>query len=110
MGEFAHDGITTYYERKGNGRPLMLVAGLAADNAFWMPSVDALAARYDLLIPDNRGAGRTTPLDATTTIRAMADDCIALADHLAVATFSIAGHSMVGIDRAGRRHPASGAR
>jgi pimeloyl-ACP methyl ester carboxylesterase len=97
MGEFAHDGITTYYERKGNGRPLMLVAGLAADNAFWMPSVDALAARYDLLIPDNRGAGRTTPLDTTTSIRAMADDCIALADHVGVAKFAIAGHSMGGM-------------
>jgi pimeloyl-ACP methyl ester carboxylesterase len=97
MGEFAHDGITTYYERKGNGRPLMLVAGLAADNAFWIPSVDALAARYDLVMPDNRGAGRTTPLDATTNIRTMADDCIALADRLGLAKFSIAGHSMGGM-------------
>lgn len=97
MAEFSHDGITTHYERKGRGRPLMLLAGLAADSAFWAPSVDALAARYDVVMPDNRGAGRTTPLDATTTIRAMADDCIALADHLGLTTFSIAGHSMGGM-------------
>lgn len=95
--EFVHDGISTWYERKGSGRPLMLVAGLAADNAFWMPSVDALAARHDLVMPDNRGAGRTTPLDAATSIRAMADDCIALADHLGLAKFSLAGHSMGGM-------------
>ena len=94
---FAHDGIATYYERKGNGRPLMLVAGLAADNAFWMPSLDALAARFDVVMPDNRGAGRTTPLDAATSVRAMADDCVALADHLGFARFSIAGHSMGGM-------------
>ena len=108
MPVFAHDGITTYYERKGSGRPLMLVAGLAADNAFWVPSVDALAARCGLVMPDNRGAGRTTPLDATTSIRAMADDCVALADHLGLAKFSIAGHSMGGmiaLDCA-IRHPA----
>jgi len=95
--QFVHDGITTYYERKGDGRPLMLVAGLAADNAFWVPSADALAARYDLVMPDNRGTGRTTPLDVATSVRAMADDCIALADHLALAKFSIAGHSMGGM-------------
>lgn len=97
MPAFSHDGISTWYERKGTGRPLMLVAGLAADNAFWMPSVDALAARHDLVMPDNRGAGRTTPLDAPTSIRAMADDCIALADHLGLAKFSLAGHSMGGM-------------
>jgi 3-oxoadipate enol-lactonase len=97
MAEFSHDGITTHYERKGRGRPLMLVAGLAADNAFWAPSVDALAARYDVVMPDNRGAGRTTPLDATTSIRAMGDDCVALADHLGLPAFSIAGHSMGGM-------------
>jgi pimeloyl-ACP methyl ester carboxylesterase len=97
MTAFAHDGIGTYYERKGNGPPLMLVAGLAADNAFWIPSVDALAARFDLVMPDNRGAGRTTPLDAPTSVAAMADDCIKLADHLGVSRFSIAGHSMGGM-------------
>jgi len=97
MPTFAHDGITTFYERKGTGRPLMLVAGLAADNAFWMPSVDALAARYDVVMPDNRGAGRTAPLDAATSVRAMADDCIALADHLGLSRFAIAGHSMGGM-------------
>ena len=64
MPSFTHDGIDTHYERKGRGRPLMLVAGLAADSAFWAPSVDALAAHYDVVMPDNRGAGRTTPLDA----------------------------------------------
>jgi pimeloyl-ACP methyl ester carboxylesterase len=97
MGVFAHDGVTTYYERRGSGRPLMLVAGLAADNAFWMPSADALAARYDVVMPDNRGAGRTTPLDVAASIRAMADDCIALADRLSLRKFSIAGHSMGGM-------------
>jgi pimeloyl-ACP methyl ester carboxylesterase len=97
MAAFAHDGVTTWFERKGSGMPLMLVAGLAADNAFWIPSIDALAARCDLVMPDNRGAGRTTPLDAPASIRAMADDCIALADHLGLGKFSIAGHSMGGM-------------
>ena len=97
MPAFPHDGVSTWYERKGSGRPLMLVAGLAADNAFWAPSLDALATRHDVVMPDNRGAGRTTPLDAPTGIRAMADDCVALADHLGWTKFSLAGHSMGGM-------------
>jgi pimeloyl-ACP methyl ester carboxylesterase len=92
-----HHGIATHYETWGNGPPLMLLAGLAADNAFWLPSRDALAARHTLVMPDNRGAGRTSPLEGATSIRAMADDCIALADHLGLASFSLAGHSMGGM-------------
>ena len=108
MPTFSHDGITTYHERKGGGRTLILVAGLAADNAFWMPSLDALAARHDVVMPDNRGAGRTAPLDASSGVPAMADDVIALADHLGLARFSIAGHSvggMIALDCT-IRHPA----
>ncbi|MFO1306119.1 MAG: alpha/beta hydrolase [Burkholderiales bacterium] len=108
MPAFAHDGISTWYERKGSGRPLMLVAGLAADSAFWAPSLDALAARFDVVAPDNRGAGRTASLDAPASIRAMADDCVALADDLGFAKFSVAGHSMGGMiaQDLAIRHPA----
>jgi pimeloyl-ACP methyl ester carboxylesterase len=97
MPTFARDGVDIYYEVKGRGRPLMLVAGLAADNVFWAPSVDALAQRYELILPDNRGAGRTTPLDAPSSIAQMADDCMALAAHLGHARLSLAGHSMGGM-------------
>ena len=77
MPTFARDGVELYYEIKGSGRPLMLVAGLAADNAFWLPSLPALSARHQVIVLDNRGAGRTAPLDAATSIRLMADDCMA---------------------------------
>jgi len=94
---FAHDGIDIYYETKGSGRPLLLVAGLASDNAFWMPSLGALSQRYLVITPDNRGAGRTAPLDTTTSIARMADDCMALATHLGHSTIAMAGHSMGGM-------------
>jgi pimeloyl-ACP methyl ester carboxylesterase len=94
---FARDGVDIYYEVKGSGRPVMLVAGLASDNAFWLPSIDALAARYQVVALDNRGAGRTTPLDAPTSIRLMADDCMALAAHLQLPKATLVGHSMGGM-------------
>ena len=97
MPTFTRDGVEIHYEASGSGRPLMLVAGLAADNAFWAPSLDALSARCQLIVPDNRGSGRTTPLDAASTIRDMADDCMALAARLGIAKVSLAGHSMGGM-------------
>ena len=97
MPTFARDGVELYYEIKGSGRPLMLVAGLAADNAFWLPSLPALSARHQVIVLDNRGAGRTAPLDAATSIRLMADDCMALAAHLGLPKVTLAGHSMGGM-------------
>ncbi len=97
MPTLSRDGIDLHYEVKGSGPPLMLVAGLAADGAFWAPSASALAARFTLVMPDNRGSGRTAPLDAPSSIRAMADDCMALASHLGHSRISLAGHSMGGM-------------
>lgn len=97
MTTFARDGADIYYEVRGTGRPVMLVAGLAADNAFWLPSVDAIAAKQQVILIDNRGSGRTTPPDAATSIRAMADDCMALAAHLGAPKVTLVGHSMGGL-------------
>ncbi|MFO1316459.1 MAG: alpha/beta hydrolase [Burkholderiales bacterium] len=107
MPTFRHDGVDLYYEVRGEGRPLMLVAGLAADGSYWMPSADALAGRCRVVLVDNRGSGRTTPPDAPATIGAMADDCMALARHLGFAKVSLVGHSMGGmiVQDCAARHP-----
>lgn len=97
MPVLTRDGVDIWYEVKGSGRPVMLVAGLAADNAFWLPSLDAIAARHQVILIDNRGAGRTTPLAVRTSMRAMADDCMALAAHLAIPKLTLVGHSMGGM-------------
>jgi len=97
MATLRRGDVELYYEVRGSGRPLLLVAGLAADNAYWVPVVDALAAKYRVILLDNRGSGRTTPLDAATGIGAMADDCIALVRHLRLPKVHIVGHSMGGM-------------
>ena len=97
MATLRRGGVEVYYEVRGNGKPLVLVAGLAADSAYWLPVVDTLAAKYRVILVDNRGSGRTTPLDAATSIGAMADDCIALVRHLAIPNAHFAGHSMGGM-------------
>ncbi len=97
MPTLRRDGVDLYYELRGAGKPLLLVAGLAADQAFWLGSLEPLAAQRQVILIDNRGSGRTTPADATTSIAAMADDCAALLAHLALGRADVAGHSMGGM-------------
>jgi len=97
MATFAHGGVELYYEVQGRGAPLLLVAGLAADNAFWIPVVATLARERQVIVLDNRGSGRTTPLDAGSSIRTMADDTMALIRHLQLPRVDIVGHSMGGM-------------
>lgn len=40
MPSFAHGAVDLRYEIRGRGNPVIHVAGLASDNAFWLPVVD----------------------------------------------------------------------
>jgi pimeloyl-ACP methyl ester carboxylesterase len=97
------NGIDLYYEvhapstLSDSSTPLMLVAGLASDSQSWLPVLAPLAETRTVIIFDNRGCGRTTPQDAVSSIHQMAEDCIALADHLGVDRFDLLGHSMGGL-------------
>ena len=85
-----------YYECHGSGVPLLLIAGLASDSQSWLPIIDDLAPRFHVIAVDNRGVGRTTAHAVPLSIRAMADDCAALLDHLQLASAHVVGHSMGG--------------
>lgn len=87
---------TLYYETAGSGRPLVLLHGFTADSANWLSVKEALAARYTLIIPDNRFSGRSTAPDEPATAAELACDTAALLDALGVEKAVIAGHSMGG--------------
>jgi len=90
------NGIDLYYECHGKGKPLMLIAGLASDSQSWQPIVEDLSQRYLVILPDNRGVGRTNPQDIETSIQHIADDCVALIRHLGLSSVTLLGHSMGG--------------
>lgn len=90
------NGVDLYYECHGAGDPLMLIAGLASDSQSWLPIVEELSRHYQVILPDNRGVGRTKPQDAVTGIRQIADDCMALMDYLGLPSVNLLGHSMGG--------------
>jgi pimeloyl-ACP methyl ester carboxylesterase len=90
------NGVDLYYECHGKGNPLMLIAGLASDSQSWQPIVEDLSQHYFLILPDNRGVGRTKPQDVETSIQHIADDCMALIGHLGLSSVTLLGHSMGG--------------
>ncbi len=96
MPNLSVNGIDLHYKVAGDGPPLLLIAGFASDSASWAPVAPQLAQSRRLIMPDNRGSGRTQSGDAPVTLRDYAEDCVALMDHLGLRRIDIVGHSMGG--------------
>ncbi|UIO99412.1 alpha/beta hydrolase [Halobaculum sp. CBA1158] len=91
------DDIETYYERRGDGPPVVFVHGAIVDHAQWKPQFDALAEGYTVVAYDVRGHGRTGGSDrGTYTVDLFADDLAALIDALDLDRPVVCGLSMGG--------------
>jgi 3-oxoadipate enol-lactonase len=90
------NGQTLYYEVHGEGEPLLLVMGLAADTMAWALQVPAFSAQCKTVIFDNRDVGRSSMADGPYEITDMAADALALADVLELESFHLVGVSMGG--------------
>ena len=67
---------------------------MTSDAASWQPVWADLAAHFDLIAPDNRCTGRTTPSPVPTSRALMLDDVERLLDHLDIERIDVLGHSM----------------
>ncbi len=88
------NGITMYYEVRGQGPPVLLIGGLGSDGHLWYKQAPVLARRFQVITPDNRGAGRTDAPDEPYSMRTMADDLAGLLDGLNVQAAHLVGASM----------------
>lgn len=88
--------VRLHYQMDGSGPPLVLLAGMLSDGASWAPVLDALAARFTVIRPDNRTTGRTLPPDAPAGLAEWAGDVAELLDHLGLPRAHVAGHSLGG--------------
>ena len=55
------NGQELYYEVHGGGPPLVLVMGIGYDSSLWtLAQVPALSTRFQVILVDNRDAGRSS--------------------------------------------------
>jgi pimeloyl-ACP methyl ester carboxylesterase len=91
------NGVDTYYERHGNGLPLVFIHGSGWDHRQWAPQVETLAEDFEAITYDVRGHGRTGGSDQTDISYATyTADLKALLDTLDVARPVLVGLSMGG--------------
>jgi len=91
------NGIETYYERRGDGPPIVFVHGAVVDHGQWLPQAEALSDAYTTVIYDVRGHGRTggSTVDRYT-FDLFADDLDALIDALDLTNPVVCGLSLGG--------------
>lgn len=97
---FDSNGVRVHYTEDGQGEPVILIHGIAANSDLnWRrPGViRALARDFRVIAIDLRGHGRSAqPLDAAQYGTEMAEDVVRLMDHLGIEKAQVAGYSLGG--------------
>lgn len=94
-----HGPIEIYYEEEGSGEPVVLIGGLTSTIETWGMQRGSLAQQYRVILPDNRGSGRTRVPndDGDRAVARFADDVLALLDGLDLERVHLVGASMGGM-------------
>lgn len=87
--------IEVAYQIFGEGEPLLLIMGYSGTMDLWAPEMlKELASKYQIIIFDNRGMGKTTASDKEFTIERFADDTRGLLDALGIERAHVLGWSL----------------
>jgi pimeloyl-ACP methyl ester carboxylesterase len=91
------DGCPIAYDVRGDGLPLLLVAGTGYPGSTWPPDlVDPLAERHTVVTFDHRGTGRTPSHPDRYSTRRFAADAAAVLGAVGLGPAHVVGHSMGG--------------
>ena len=105
------DGIKLFYATIGQGSPVVFLHGGLANSDYWGNQVPAVAAHHQVILVDSRGHGRSSRNATPFGYDLMADDVVALLDHLRLPRADIVGWSdgaIIGIDLALRHRDRIG--
>lgn len=92
------NGIDSYYERRGEGPPIVFVHASIVDHGFWQPQVRELSSSFTTVAYDLRGHGRTGPSEADPyTVELFAEDLAALIEELGLRDPIVCAHSLGGL-------------
>jgi pimeloyl-ACP methyl ester carboxylesterase len=92
------DGATMRVRVFGSGPAVLLAHGYLFDGEMWAPQIEALGARYQLIVPDLWGHGRSEAMPSSTqNMRDLARQHLALLDQLGLASCAVVGLSLGGM-------------
>jgi 3-oxoadipate enol-lactonase len=91
-------GTELYYLRAGSGEPMLLIQGMSATHMTWgRPFLASLEERFECIVFDNRGMGRSGTAQLPFTTVDLAADTVALLDALEIERAHVVGISMGGM-------------
>jgi 3-oxoadipate enol-lactonase len=91
-------GTELYYERAGEGEPMLLIQGMAATHLAWgRPFLSELERSFECFVFDNRGMGHSGRARLPFTIADLAGDALGLLDALEIESAHVVGISMGGM-------------
>jgi pimeloyl-ACP methyl ester carboxylesterase len=97
QGTVAVDDVVLWYASFGAGAPVLLLHGGLGNSNHFGDLITALATTRQVIVMDSRGHGRSTRSRHGISYTQMADDVVALLDHLAIDRIAIVGWSDGGI-------------
>jgi haloacetate dehalogenase len=86
------NGIRMHYVTAGEGPPVYLLHGFPETWFGWRKQIPVLAERFKVVAPDLRGYGASSKPATGYDKRTMANDIIALMDHLGHERIALVGH------------------
>lgn len=97
----ARDGVELFYQRIGNGKPLLLIHGLGSSSLDWEFQYEGLGSEYELIIPDLRGFGQSMQAyfemeHPRASMELFAQDVADLLQDLNIDSCPVLGYSMGG--------------
>ena len=101
-------GTELNYDVRGSGPPVLFLHAFPLSSKMWDAQARALEGTHQAVRFDARGFGGTPPGDGLLTMERIADDAVALLDHLGISKATVCGLSMGGYAAFAlvRRHPA----
>src|ERR1700720_3202823 len=84
------------YQVLGSGPPVVLLHPFPVHHEFWLPAAQALASRYQLILPDLRGHGDSTVGEGPATMEKHAGDIAHVMDDADVGRAPLIGVSIGG--------------
>jgi pimeloyl-ACP methyl ester carboxylesterase len=86
-----------WYRRSGEGEPLLLITGFTISSAIFDPILPLYEDRFECIVYDHRGSGRSEKPPLPTSMAELAGDAARLLDAIGVESAHVYGLSMGGM-------------